>query len=74
VTLAKCGGVNLLAPEAPELVAACRAMEPGRLCTHVFTLQAMLGHRFNFDVLGEILLRATDDELVNLHLPRRVPR
>lgn len=44
-------------------------LKSGDVGARVLSLQAALGHRFNFELLGEILLRATNEELVALHRP-----
>ena len=47
------------------------SLSPGAVGARVVALQAAMGHRFNFELLGELVLRATNDELVALHQPRK---
>jgi hypothetical protein len=59
------------APTDEELVARVRAKAPESLGCDAICLQAALGHRFDFALLGRILARATDAELLALHRPAR---
>lgn len=50
---------------------ALRELAPGRLAAFTIGTAGGLGVRFAFDLLGAILLRATDEELAALFRPTR---
>ena len=62
------------APTDEELVSRIRQRPIESLGTDVICAQAALGNRFDFALLGRILARATDAELLALHRPARPRR
>lgn len=59
------------APTDEELAARIRQRPMRSLGLDVICAQAALGHRFDFDALGAILARASDQELLRLFQPTR---
>lgn len=53
----------------PDVVATIRQVTTRALAGHVLAIAAAHGNRFRLDVLGEILARASDAELAELHRP-----
>jgi len=59
------------APTDEELAARIRQRPLRSLGIDVICAQAALGNRFDAELLGRILSRATDAELLALHRPAR---